>query len=74
MEIVCGFTVTVAEACSAGTDALVAVIVAVELAFSVAGALYTPDLEIEPGPETLQFTVLSVTPVRVAENCVLPPA
>lgn len=74
IEIVCGSTVIVADACRPLTDALEAVIVAVVLAFTEFGAEYIPELEIDPGPETLQFTLGSLTPAMVTANCFPPPA
>lgn len=74
IEIDCALRVTVAEACSAFTAVLIAVIVAVVEELIVAGAVYKPELESVPGPLRLHVTELLDTPESVAENCVVPPA
>jgi hypothetical protein len=69
-----GVTVTVACEESVGVSTLVAVTVAVVFAFTVDGAEYNPFEEIEPGPDTVQFTVAFVIPLSCAANCFVVPA
>ena len=72
--IVCALMWIVAEAFSELTALLVTVTVAVPLEVELAGAVYRPLLESDPGPDRLQLTELSETPVKLAANCVVSPA
>jgi hypothetical protein len=48
--------------------------VAVSGVVRTAGAVYRPEALIEPGPMTLQLTVMSVALLTVAVNCCVAPA
>lgn len=65
---------TLAEAFRELSALLTAVTVAVAADVTVAGALYSPEFEMDPGPETLHVTEVSDGPETDAENCCVPPA
>jgi hypothetical protein len=72
--------VTVAIADRLGAATGMAVIVTVGEAGTDPGALYNPEVEMDPHvepaqplPETVHFTDVFVLPVTIAENCCCPP-
>src|ERR1700761_1284275 len=71
LTVVGGITVTVADADFVVSAWLVAVIVTVCCVATVAGALYSPAVEIAPVPAGLidQLTAVLLVFVTVAENC-----
>jgi hypothetical protein len=69
-----GVTVTVAFATTVGLSTLVAATVTVVFEVTLEGAVYKPDEEIDPGPDTLQVTLVFVIPVACAANCFVAPA
>lgn len=68
-----GVTVIVAVVVSVENALLVALIVAVVLALRLEGAVYRPEDETDPGPETLHVTAVFMVPVIFAENCSVEP-
>jgi hypothetical protein len=64
---------TLADAVALGLATAVATTVVLAGEGTVEGAVYSPELDIVPGPLTVHFTEVFVLPVTVAENCTWPP-